>query len=100
VTRPNEPNPPLPDGVELDSIAIDGEGLLVLSFPTAPMRGRPARPLAPAERAVLVLWLDGLTCGEIAARRGVGIRTVSKQLHAIYRKLGVSSKTELAAKLG
>jgi DNA-binding NarL/FixJ family response regulator len=55
--------------------------------------------LTPAERAVAKGLLAGLSDKEIARARVCSRRTVSKHTSAIYRKLGVSSRLELAAKL-
>ncbi|MEG8277211.1 helix-turn-helix transcriptional regulator [Streptomyces sp. AHA2] len=56
-----------------------------------------ARPLTRRERDVARLAADGLTSHEIAARLVVSVRTVDNHLHRAYRKLGVSSRRELAA---
>jgi DNA-binding CsgD family transcriptional regulator len=53
--------------------------------------------LTGAEAEVAALALTGLTTPQIAARRGVAVSTVRKQLEAGYRKLGVGSRAELAA---
>ncbi len=42
---------------------------------------------------------DGATNGEIAAARGTSIHTVANQIATLMRKLGVSSRVELAVKL-
>jgi DNA-binding NarL/FixJ family response regulator len=55
--------------------------------------------LTRAERAVLRLLLRGLDVTSIAASRGTSPRTITNQLARIYRKLGVGSRAELAAKV-
>jgi len=55
--------------------------------------------LTEAEWAVVQLASTGLTNAAIAERRGTTARTVSKQLDSAYRKLGVSSRRELAVRL-
>jgi DNA-binding CsgD family transcriptional regulator len=55
--------------------------------------------LSAAEREVTLLLVQGATNREIARRRGGSERTVANQLQAIYRKLGVTSRAELAARL-
>lgn len=55
--------------------------------------------LTEAEWAVVQLAGTGLTNAAIAERRGTTARTVSKQLDSAYRKLGVSSRRELAVRL-
>ena len=54
--------------------------------------------LTPAERQVALAALAGLSNADIARMRGSSPRTVANQLAAIFRKLGVRSRTELAAR--
>lgn len=73
--------------------------LVVFSFPD----GRGAAPgagLTEAEQEVLGLVLAGLSTSEIASERATSVRTVSKQIDAMYKKLGVHSRAELAARYG
>lgn len=51
--------------------------------------------LSRAERAVVMLALDGLSNQEIARARGTSLRTVANQIASIFRKLGVGSRPEL-----
>lgn len=51
----------------------------------------------PAEREIALLLLKGLSHKEIAAARGTSERTVRAQALALYRKAGLSGRTELAA---
>ena len=53
-------------------------------------------PLAPRERQLIGFVRTGLRNREIAAQLGVTEGTVKVYLHAIFEKLGVSSRTELA----
>ena len=85
--------PPL--GLEAHLFESENESFVVLSYPL-PAPQLPAS-LTKAERAVVELALQGLRTLEIAARRGVAQRTVSNLLQRAYRKLGVSSRAELAA---
>lgn len=78
--------------------ALGGRDVAVLSFPTDQLRV--PESLSPAERDVTFALLHGATNAEIAARRGVAVRTVANQIASIFKKLGVSSRTELAAMLG
>ncbi|HTO68628.1 MAG TPA: helix-turn-helix transcriptional regulator [Myxococcota bacterium] len=55
--------------------------------------------LSFAERAVARLATSGRSDAEIAQQRGASARTVQNQLQSVYRKLGVHSRTELAARL-
>ncbi len=56
-------------------------------------------PLTPAERAVARSVLAGLSDKDISRRRGSSRRTVARQVTAVFRKLGVSSRAELASKV-
>lgn len=53
-------------------------------------------PLAPRERQLIGFVRQGLRNREIAERLGVTEGTVKAYLHAMFEKLGVSSRTELA----
>ena len=55
--------------------------------------------LTPAERAVAELVAQGLRNQEVAAELSVAERTVEGHLTRIYGKLGVRSRTQLAARL-
>jgi LuxR family maltose regulon positive regulatory protein len=65
---------------------------LVSSGPQVDATG--ASPLTPAELRLLPYLQTHLTIGEIAERTFVSRNTVGSQVTAIYRKLGVSSRTE------
>lgn len=56
--------------------------------------------LSPAEEHVLSLLLDGYDNASIAEARNTSARTTANQVAKIFRKLGVGSRAELAAKLG
>lgn len=71
------------------------ERLRQLARPVEP-GARPA--LAPRELQVIGLVRRGLRNREIAQRLGVTEGTVKAYLHAIFDKLGVSSRTELATR--
>jgi DNA-binding NarL/FixJ family response regulator len=55
--------------------------------------------LTPAERSVAKGLLAGLSDKDIARERNCSRRTIAKQAAAVYRKLGVRSRVELASKL-
>jgi LuxR family maltose regulon positive regulatory protein len=57
-------------------------------------RVRPAGPLTEREHAVLQLLPTTLSTREIGGELYVSVSTVRSQVHAIYRKLGVSSRAE------
>jgi two-component system nitrate/nitrite response regulator NarL len=58
------------------------------------------RALAPRERQMVDFVRQGLRNREIAEQLGVTEGTVKAYLHAIFEKLGVSSRTELAIRAG
>ncbi|MBK8996867.1 MAG: helix-turn-helix transcriptional regulator [Myxococcales bacterium] len=101
--RPKEPPRRAPEiapppGLRAARFALGGRDVAVLSFPTDQLRI--PESLSPAERDVTLALVHGATNAEIAERRGVAVRTVANQVASIFKKLGVSSRTELAAKLG
>ncbi|MBI2893774.1 MAG: response regulator transcription factor [Deltaproteobacteria bacterium] len=53
--------------------------------------------LSPAEQAVALLLLKGLSHKEIGSLRGVSERTVRQQAQSVYRKGGLEGRTNLAA---
>ena len=53
--------------------------------------------LTPAEREVALLLLKGLSHKEVADVRNVNETTVRQQARAIYRKAGLSGRSDLAA---
>ena len=58
--------------------------------------GAPRLALAPRERQIIRFVRRGLRNREIAKELGVTEGTVKVYLHAVFEKLGVSSRTELA----
>jgi DNA-binding CsgD family transcriptional regulator len=64
-----------------------------------PGRGPASGELSETERRIADLVAAGLTNKEIAARLYVTVRTVEGNLTRVYSKLGVRSRTELAARL-
>ena len=63
--------------------------------------GRDAEPmLSPRERQLVALVAQGLRNRDIAAQLGITEGTVKVYLHAIFDKLGVGSRTELAIRAG
>jgi DNA-binding NarL/FixJ family response regulator len=53
--------------------------------------------LTPAEKAVALLLLKGLSHKEVAGVREVSETTVRQEARAIYRKAGLSGRHDLAA---
>ncbi|HEY4243297.1 MAG TPA: helix-turn-helix transcriptional regulator [Kofleriaceae bacterium] len=54
--------------------------------------------LTAAERQVTLAVLSGLSNAEVARMRGSSPRTIANQLATIFKKLGVHSRSELAAR--
>lgn len=84
-----------------DGIALPVAGmgdLRVRSTPTTGIADARER-LTPAEDQTLDQLLLGKSNEEIARSRGVRYRTVANQVSAVFRKLGVRSRSELAATL-
>ena len=61
---------------------------------------RPDSGLSPRERQLVALVAQGLRNREIAAELGITEGTVKVYLHAIFDKLGVANRTELAIRAG
>jgi DNA-binding NarL/FixJ family response regulator len=74
-----------------------GAQYVVLSYP-AQRKALPADSTA-AEREVALLIGRGFFSAEIAAARGVALRTVANQVAALFRKLGASSRVDVARKI-
>jgi len=74
----------------------DGQTVAILSFDVddADKTGE----LTSAEREVALLALAGKSNQDIAAARHCSVRTVANQLQSVFRKLGIRSRAELAAK--
>jgi DNA-binding CsgD family transcriptional regulator len=85
-----------PAGLEAARFSIDGEELLVVSWPADAV---PIAGLSEAENAILRAALGGLTNSEIARQRRRSIYTVNNQLASALRKLGVVTRAEAAALL-
>ena len=66
-------------------------------------RVRPRRgteiPLTSQERRVTDLVVTGLTNRDVAAHMFLSVNTVETHLRSVYRKLGVSTRTQLAARV-
>lgn len=77
-------------GTDLALVDVDGEDVFGGDDPRVVS-------LSEAEREVARRAARGESSAEIASARGTSLSTVTNQLGAIYRKLGVGSKAELAA---
>lgn len=89
-----------PNGLRarLEQFEIGGEKLLVTSAPL--LDASALELLTDAEREVALDLLRAATVSEIALRRDSSPLTVESQVKALYTKLGVGSRIELAARLG
>lgn len=88
----------LPPDLRLSTLRIDERELVVLSWQHQGDAVTRA-PLSSVEREVLQLLLDGRSNADIARIRKRSLGTVKKQVRAALQKLGVSSRSELTAKL-
>lgn len=95
---PDEASAEVPGRVIVTPVMIGDLRGLVIDIPVEPTE-LPAC-LTDAEREVVTLLLEGRSNHEIATMRGCSYRTIANQLASIYRKLGVTSRTELIARLG
>jgi DNA-binding CsgD family transcriptional regulator len=57
---------------------------------------QPLAALTPREREVLGFAATGMTNGEMATQLSISVHAVKYHLAGIYRKLGVSNRTEAA----
>ena len=85
------------DDLRVSRVEAEGLRFAVISLPNETVPDRVDR-FTPAERAVTSLLLRGLSNAEIAAERGTSERTVANQIAAIFRKLGVCSRTEFVTR--
>ena len=81
----------------LAEVSLSHETLAVGSY--ALVDERQIEELTDSERDVLTHLVAGSTNDDIAKRRNTSDRTVANQVQSIYRKLSVSSRSELAARL-
>jgi DNA-binding CsgD family transcriptional regulator len=69
-----------------------GDLFLVILWPAGPLDR-----LTPREREIVTCVAQGLSFKQAAKKIGVAPSTVANHLYRVYRKLGVYSRTELAA---
>lgn len=83
---------PMPRGLHFSECGARGS-VVVFSYPIEDAGPK----LTDAERQVALRLLAGQSNAEIAEARGCAVRTICNQIQSLYRKLGVSSRAELAA---
>jgi DNA-binding CsgD family transcriptional regulator len=86
-----------PDGLERLDVELDGQSYVVLSYPSPPLAA--LQGLSDLESSIARAVASGQTNREIATGRNRSVFTVQNQLARIYKKLGVTSRSELAALL-
>lgn len=64
------------------------------------LRGERLKELSPAELRVAELALEGRRNKDIAEVLGVSVKSVERHMSQVLRKVGVSSRTQLAATIG
>jgi LuxR family maltose regulon positive regulatory protein len=82
----------MPDYIQALLAAFDGDRLFSLPSATLP------EPLSPREQEVLELVAAGLTNREIAEQLVISAATVKKHVGNLSAKLGVSNRTQAAAR--
>ncbi len=75
-------------------LAVGDQELLIVEVDDSPLE---LEELTESENAVARAVVAGRSNKEIAAERGVSVKTIANQLRAIYEKLGVASRFELVA---
>jgi DNA-binding CsgD family transcriptional regulator len=83
-----------PSGLRAVDVELRSGRYVLLSY----ARGDGAPRLTPAERDVALGLLAGRSNLELAAARGSSPRTIANQIASIFKKLGVRSRSELAAR--
>jgi DNA-binding NarL/FixJ family response regulator len=94
----NVPDLPAPAGLRASTVELDSDEYLVLSYP-APAWNLPSS-LTTAERNIALAILRGTSTETIAQERCTSARTVANQIAAIFEKVGVKSRIELARVIG
>jgi DNA-binding CsgD family transcriptional regulator len=87
----------LPGELGAYSIAQSDEFVIFEIGLDPPGAGAVLAPLSPAEVAVAQLLLAGKSNASIACARGTSVRTVANQVANIFKKLDVTSRSELCA---
>ena len=85
-----------PDDLSATELDVGGETFILFEWSSAPVF---FEGLTEAERDVVSGILRGESNRDIGKRRGTHARTVANQVAGIFRKLGVQSRAELAARI-
>lgn len=83
-----------PPGLCVHAFGAAGDDFALFEFPLPVVRMPPG--LSSAERSVTSMILAGASNEDIARVRGTSARTVANQIRAIYGKLGISGRLDLA----
>jgi DNA-binding CsgD family transcriptional regulator len=86
----------VPGGLTARRLDVGSSAVVIFSYPVAPLD---LAVLSKAERDVVARALAGASNAQIARARKTAVRTVANLLARAYRKLGVSSRREVAAML-
>jgi len=78
----------------LNRLQLEGQEFIVVSWPRHQREA--LTKLTQAETEVLTALFEGHTNQAIANLRGTSLRTVNNQVSALFKKLGVRSRSELA----
>ncbi|MBL8917838.1 MAG: helix-turn-helix transcriptional regulator [Myxococcaceae bacterium] len=93
----SDPREPPGRAAQITHLNLGGVRALLIDLPVDTLEL--PESLTESECEVVRLVAQGLSNEEVARARGSRPRTVANQLAAVYRKLGVFSRTELLARL-
>jgi DNA-binding NarL/FixJ family response regulator len=87
-----------PPGLEAYELDLGDRRVVLFEWDSgSTSRQAPPADFSVAERSLLGPLLAGISTREIATARGRSERTIANQISKIFRKCGVSSRSELAA---
>ncbi|MEE9385007.1 MAG: helix-turn-helix transcriptional regulator [Nannocystaceae bacterium] len=86
--------------LHLDRLDARGEHVVVMAKPAPFARISPLSGLTKAQRRVAVLGAGGASINEMASALSRSRETVREHLAAVYRRLGVRRRVDLAQRLG
>ena len=86
--------------LRFDRLDANGEHAVITARPVPFARLSPLSELTPAQRRVAVMGAEGASVNEIARELSRSRETVREHLAAVYRRLGVRCRVDLARKLG